>query len=52
MFVFGKTIHFSYTEKTFLDLVTIKSNLDCNYTFQIDLTPNGNPFGDGSIGKL
>ena len=30
----------------------IKSNLDCNYTFPIDLVPNRITFGAKSIGKM
>ena len=29
-----------------------RHNWDCNYTFPIDLTPNGIPFGAKSIGKV
>ena len=30
----------------------IKPNLDCNYTFPMDLKPNGIPFGAKSNGKV
>ena len=29
-----------------------KPNLDCNYTFTIDLEPNRIPFGAESLGKM
>ena len=33
-----------------VSLYLVKSYLDCEYTFPIDLTPNLNPFGVKSIG--
>ena len=38
--------------ETFSDTCKSKPDLDCNYTFPIDLVPNGTPFGDKSIGKV
>ena len=41
------------TQKFIWNLVIlIKPNLDCNYTFPIDLAPNGLPFVANSVGKL
>ena len=37
-----------HTQKCFLNLVK-KPNLDCNYSFPIDLAPNGFPFGAKSV---
>ena len=34
-----------HTEKYFRNFVDSKPNLDCNYLFPIDLTPNGVRFG-------
>ena len=37
----GKLIRLVHTEKYFLNLVKPNQNLDCNYSFQINLAPNG-----------
>ena len=42
----------SNTEKFFLNLVNPNQNLDCNYTFPIDLALDGIPFDAKSIGKV
>ena len=42
-----------HTEKSFLNLVKFKQNLDCNYTAPIDLAHQfGVPIGATSIGKM
>ena len=40
------------TEKYFSESCYSKPNLDCNYTFPNDLTPNGILFGAKSIGNV
>ena len=41
-----------HTGKSFLNLVISKPNLDCNYTFTIDLITNGISSDAKSIGKV
>ena len=43
----------AHTEKLVMNCLIgyIKPNLDCNYTFLIDLAPNEIPFGVKLIGK-
>ena len=36
----------------FLESNSMEPNLDCNYTFPIDLAPNGLPVGAKSIEKV
>ena len=40
------------TQIIFFRILLIQTNLDCNYTFPIDLAPNGIPLCDKSIGKV
>ena len=42
----------SIRREIFSEYYQIKPNFDCNYTFRIDLTPNGFPFGAKSIGTV
>ena len=46
-----QTIHLN-TEKWFSESCQMKPNLDCNYTFLIDLTPNGIPCSAESIATV
>ena len=39
------------TKDSFLNLIKIYTNLDCNYTFPVDLAPNGCLSGAKSIEK-
>ena len=41
-----------YTPKIFSESCYSKPNLECNYTFPIDLARIGIPFGAKSIGKV
>ena len=44
-------ISMTHTEKSILNLVNSKPNVDFNYPFPIDLAQNGFPFCAISIGK-
>ena len=43
--------HVCMLREIFAESCPIKTNLDCNYTFPMDLASNGIPFGGKPIGK-